>query len=63
MKWMGQVAHMWKKRNGYKVLIQKCEGRRPLARTTNIWEDNIKIDLNETGLGSVNWFYLASDRI
>jgi hypothetical protein len=54
MKWVGHVAHMSKKRNVYKVLVQKSEGKRPLARITYRWKDNIKMDLNETRLASVD---------
>ena len=31
------------KRGAYWVLVEKPEGRRPLAKTIRIWKDNIKI--------------------
>jgi hypothetical protein len=37
-------------RNSYKILVGKPEGKRPLRRHKRRWEDNIKIDLRETGL-------------
>jgi hypothetical protein len=38
------------------------EGRRPLGRPRRRWEDNIKMDLRETGFGDVDWFRWAQDR-
>jgi hypothetical protein len=35
---------------------------RPLGRPRCIWEDNIKIDLQEVGCGSMDWIDLAQDR-
>jgi hypothetical protein len=37
------------------IVIGKPEGRRPLGRTRHRWEDNIIIDLRETGLEGVDW--------
>jgi hypothetical protein len=34
---------------------------RIFAAFTAIWNDNIKIDLNETAWTDVDWFYLAKD--
>jgi len=36
---------MGKKRGVYRVLVGKLEGKRPLGRPRNRWEDNIKMDL------------------
>jgi hypothetical protein len=33
--------------------VGKPEGKRPLKRTRRRWVDNIKMDLRETGLGSM----------
>jgi hypothetical protein len=38
------------------------EGRRPLGRHGRRWEDNIKMDLEEDGCGSMGWIELAHDR-
>jgi hypothetical protein len=35
------------------------EGERPLGRTKYKWEDNIKMDLREIGLGCMGWIHLA----
>ena len=39
----------------------KPEGKRPLGRPRCRWED-IKIDLQEVGCGSMDWIELAQDR-
>jgi hypothetical protein len=38
---------MGEKRNAYRILVGKPEGRRPLGRPRSKWVDNIKIDLRE----------------
>ena len=35
----------------YRVLVGKPEGKRPLGRPRRRWEDNIRMDLQEVGLG------------
>jgi hypothetical protein len=39
------VARMGKKRNMYRLLVGKPEGKRPLGRPRRRWIDNIKMDL------------------
>jgi hypothetical protein len=46
----------------YRVLVGKPEGKRPLGRPTHRWEDNIVMDLQEVGCGSMDWIRLAQDR-
>jgi hypothetical protein len=53
---------MGEKRNVYRLLVGKPEGKRPLGRLRRRWIDNIKIDLSETGLNVVDWIVLAQDR-
>jgi hypothetical protein len=63
MRWAGHVARMGEGRNVYRVLVEKPEGKRPLLeRPRSRWEDGIKIDLEETGLGGVEWIDLPQDR-
>jgi hypothetical protein len=38
------------------------EGKRPLGRPRRRWEDGIRMDLREIGLGCVDWIRLAQDR-
>jgi hypothetical protein len=45
MRWAGHVARMGEKRNAYRILVGKPEGRRPLGRSRRRWVDNIKMDL------------------
>jgi hypothetical protein len=42
-------------RGVYRVLVVKPEVKRPLGRPRHIWEDNIKMDLQEVGYGGVGW--------
>jgi hypothetical protein len=51
MRWAGHVAHMGEVRGAYNILVGRPEGRRPLGRPRHRWEDNIKMDLREMGLG------------
>jgi hypothetical protein len=45
---------MGEKRKLYKVLVGKPEGKRPLERPRHRWEDGIRMDLGEIGLGVVD---------
>jgi len=38
---------MGERRNVYRVLVGKPEGKRPLGRSRNRWKDNIKMDIQE----------------
>jgi hypothetical protein len=49
--------------NAYEVFVGKPEGKRPLGRPTNRWEDNIRTDLRETAWESVDWIHMAQDRV
>jgi hypothetical protein len=43
--------------------VGKPEGKRLLGRPRCRWEDGIRMDLREIGLGGcVNWIQLAQDR-
>jgi hypothetical protein len=53
---------MGKGRGVYRILVGKLEGRRPLRKPKRRWENNIKMDLQEVGLGSMDWIELAQDR-
>jgi hypothetical protein len=62
MRGAGHVARMGEKRNVYRLLVGKPEGKRPLGRLRSRWMDNIKMDLSEIGLSVVDWTGLAQDR-
>jgi hypothetical protein len=53
---------MGEKRNVYRLLVGKQEGKRPLGRPRHRWMDNIKMDLLEIGVNVVDWIGLAQDR-
>jgi hypothetical protein len=43
IRWEGHVARMREKRNAYRLLVGKLEGKSPLGRLRRRWVDNIKI--------------------
>jgi hypothetical protein len=51
---------MGEKRNVYRLLVGKPEGKRPLGRPRRRWID--KMDLLELGVSIVDWIGLAQDR-
>jgi hypothetical protein len=53
---------MGAKRNLYRLLVGKSEGKWPLGRPRRRWIDNIKMDLLEIGFSVVVWIGLAQDR-
>jgi hypothetical protein len=62
MRWSGHVARMEEKRNAYRLLAGKPEGKRPLGRPRRRWVDNIRTDLGEVRWDDVDWIGLAQDR-
>jgi hypothetical protein len=62
MRWVGHVARMGVKRNAYRLLAGKPEGKRPLRRPRCRWVDNIRMDLGEVRWGDVDWIGLVQDR-
>jgi hypothetical protein len=61
MRWAGDVACMGERRDVYRDLVGKAEGKRPLGRPRHRWEDNIEMDLQKVGFEG-NWIELAQDR-
>jgi hypothetical protein len=59
MRWAGHVACMGKKRkkNVYRFLVEK-----PLQRPRCRWENNIKINLRNTGWSGIFWIRPAQAR-
>jgi hypothetical protein len=51
MRWAEHVARMGEERKVYRVLVGKPEGKRPLGRSRSRWEDGIRMDLREIGVG------------
>jgi hypothetical protein len=59
MRWAWQVAQMGEKRNAFRILVGKLEGKRSLGRHRRRWVDNIKIDLRERVWNDMDWIDLA----
>jgi hypothetical protein len=53
---------MEEKRNAYRLLVGKPEGKRLLGRPRLRWVDNIKMDLREIGWDGVDWIDMAQER-
>jgi hypothetical protein len=53
---------MGEKKNAYRILVGKSEGKRPLGRPRRRWMDNIKMDLREVGWDGGDWIDLGQDR-
>jgi hypothetical protein len=63
MRWVGHVARMGEERKVYKVLVGKPEGKRPLGRPRRRWEDGVRMNLKEIGLGvwiGFNWLRIVA---
>ena len=58
---MNYIIYLFK-REVYRVLLGKPEGKRPLGRPRRRWVDNIRMDLQEVGCGYMDWIGLAQDR-
>jgi hypothetical protein len=50
------------KRNAYRILVGKPEGKRTAGRPRQWWVVNNKIDLIEIGWDGIDWIDLAQDR-
>jgi hypothetical protein len=54
MRWAGHGAWMREKREVYRLLVGKPEGKKPLGRLRHRWIDNIKMDLLEIEVSVVD---------
>jgi hypothetical protein len=48
--------------NAHNILVEKPEVKRSFGRHKHIWEDNIRMDLRETGWESMDWMHLTQGR-
>jgi hypothetical protein len=62
MRWAGHVSRMGEKRNAYRILVGRPEGKRPLGKTRRRWVDNIKMGLREIGWDGMDLIDLAQNR-
>jgi hypothetical protein len=63
MRWAGQLARMGEERKLYKVSVGKLEANRPLGRPWRWWEDGIRMDLRDSGLGvwiGFDWLWIGT---
>jgi hypothetical protein len=58
----GPCSTNGEKRNAYRLLVGKPEGKKPLRRPRRRWVDIIMMDLGEVGWGDLDWIGLAQDR-
>jgi len=49
MRWAGHVIRTGDMRNVYRILVAKPEEKRPLGKSRHRLEDNVRMDLKETG--------------
>ena len=58
MRLAGLEERMGDRRGVYRVLVGNPEGKRTRRR----WKDNIKMELQELGLGGMDWTEMVQDR-
>jgi hypothetical protein len=58
MRWAGLVARMGAKRNAYKILVGKPEGKRPAGRPRRRFVDSVKVHLRERRWDGMDWIGL-----
>jgi hypothetical protein len=61
-RWARHIERIGEKRNSYRILVRKPEGRRPLGRTRRRWMDSITRDLREIGWDGMDWIDVTQDR-
>jgi hypothetical protein len=50
------------KKNAYRILVGKPEGKRQVGRPRHRWEDNIKMDIREIEWDGMDCMNLTEDR-
>jgi hypothetical protein len=54
-----EEAYIKKKRNAYRVLAGKPEGKIQLGKSKSRWEDDIKMNIYKVRWQCVEWIHLA----
>jgi hypothetical protein len=58
----GPCSTNGEKKNAYRILMGKPEGKRPLGRPRRRWVENIRMDLGQVEWGGVDWIGVAQDK-
>ena len=53
------MARMGDRRGAYRVFVGRPDRKGSLGRRRYRWENNIKLDLQEVGWGSMDWIDMA----
>jgi hypothetical protein len=61
MRWARHIARLGERKNAYRILVGKPEGKRPLGRPRRRRVGNSTMDLRETVWDDLDWI-LAQDR-
>ena len=61
LKWAGHIARIKESRGAFKMLTGKPTEKRPLGRSKRRWVNNIRIDLKEIGINTINLVDSALD--
>jgi len=59
---VGHIACIGERRDAYRVLVLKLEGKRQLGKPRHRWENNIRMDLKEIRWKGVDWSDLVQYR-
>jgi hypothetical protein len=62
MRWAGHLQECGEKRNAYRLMVGKPEGKRPIGRPRRKWVDYIEMDLREIECGVVDCIGVVQDR-
>jgi len=46
---------MGDRRDAYRILVRRPEGKRPIKRPKRKWKDNVKMELQVVGWGGMDW--------
>ena len=52
---------MWDRIGSYRFFVERSDENRPLGKTQRRWEDNIKVDIQGVGRGSMDWIALVQN--
>jgi hypothetical protein len=59
---VGHVARLRERRNTYKTIVRKLEGKKPRGRRRDRWKDSIKMDCKEICWKVVDWIHSGYER-